>query len=94
MVALKHLESVLGKVATIGMAGYLFGWLCFIACVICTLAKAAQWRDVAGYCAFLLGGSSIRVQQRKSRYTEIIKRQFYLIYSSIPARVTRKSTIA
>ena len=55
MVALKLLESVLGKVATIGMAGYLFGWLCFIACVICTLAKAAQWRDVAGYCAFLLG---------------------------------------
>lgn len=48
MVALKLLESVLGKVATIGMAGYLFGWLCFIACVICTLAKAAQWRDVAG----------------------------------------------
>lgn len=47
MVALKLLESVLGKVATIGMAGYLFGWLCFIVCVICTLAKAAQWRDVA-----------------------------------------------
>lgn len=61
MVALKLLESVLGKVATIGMAGYLFGWLCFIACVICTLAKAAQWRDVAGYCAFLLGGSSMLI---------------------------------
>lgn len=43
------------------MAGYLFGWLCFIACVICTLAKAAQWRDVAGYCAFLLGGSSMLI---------------------------------
>ena len=61
MVALKLLESVLGKVATIGIAGYLFGWLCFIACVICTLAKAAQWRDVAGYCAFLLGGSSMLI---------------------------------
>ena len=61
MVALKLLESVLGKVATIGMAGYLFGWLCFIACVICTLAKAAQWRDVVGYCAFLLGGSSLLI---------------------------------
>lgn len=61
MIALKLLESVLGKVATIGMAGYLFGWLCFIACVICTLAKAAQWRDVVGYCVFLLGGSSMLI---------------------------------
>lgn len=61
MVALKLLESVLGKVAIIGMAGYLFGWLCFIACVICTLAKAARWREVVGYCAFLLGGSSLLI---------------------------------
>lgn len=59
MVALKLLESVLGKMTTIGMAVYLVGWLCFIACVICTLAKAAQWRDVACYCAFLLGGGSM-----------------------------------
>ena len=52
MVALKLLESVLGKVATIGMAGYLFGWLCFIACVICTLAKlhsGAMWPVIARF---------------------------------------------
>ena len=62
MVILRRLESTLGKVFSVGMTVYFSGWLCFVACVICTLAKVAQWRDVIGYCAFVLGlGSTLMV---------------------------------
>lgn len=57
---LVRLESALGKAFRVGMAVYFFSWLCFAACVICTLAKIAQWRDVIDYCAFTLGlGSTL-----------------------------------
>lgn len=55
---MKHLESVLGKVFRIGMAVYLSGCLCIVACVVCTLAKITEWRNVVDYCALLLGGGS------------------------------------
>ena len=59
---LRHLESTLGKVFSVGMTVYFSGWLCFIACVICTFAKLVQWRSVTGYCAFVLGlGSTLMV---------------------------------
>lgn len=59
---LVRLESALGKAFRVGMTVYLSGWLCFIACVICTLAKVAQWHDVIGYCTFVLRlGSTLMV---------------------------------
>lgn len=59
---LVRLESAFGKAFRVGMTVYLSGWLCFIACVVCTLAKVAQWHDVIGCCAFVLGlGSTLMV---------------------------------
>lgn len=59
---LVRLESALGKAFRVGMTVYLSGWLCFVACVICTLVKVAQLHDVIGYCAFFLGlGSTLMV---------------------------------
>lgn len=55
---LVRLESALGKAFRVGMTIYLSWWLYFIACAICTLAKVAQWHDVIGCCAFVLGLSS------------------------------------